>query len=243
MYNREIPMEKKLLKEVFGYDEFRPPQREIIRSVMEKHDTLVIMPTGGGKSICYQIPALMFKGITIVVSPLISLMKDQVDQLRSLGVNAVMLNSSLDAGEYNNAIEKIKSGKARLLYCAPETAMKKNIPVILADTTVDCIAIDEAHCISQWGHDFRPEYRQLASFRKLFPSAPCIALTATATPRVQDDIRERLGFKGSNDFIASFNRDNLFYEIIPKNDPYGQTLTFLKNFPDESGIVYCFSRK
>lgn len=236
-------MEKKLLKEVFGYDEFRPPQQEIIRSVMAKHDTLVIMPTGGGKSICYQIPALMFKGITIVVSPLISLMKDQVDQLRSLGVNAVMLNSSLDAGEYNNAIEEIKSGKARLLYCAPETAMKKNIPVILADTTVDCIAIDEAHCISQWGHDFRPEYRQLASFRNLFPSAPCIALTATATPRVQEDIRERLGYKESNDFIASFNRDNLFYEIIPKNDPYGQTLTFLKNFPDESGIVYCFSRK
>ncbi len=236
-------MEQKLLKDVFGYDQFRPPQGEAIRSVMARRDTLVIMPTGSGKSLCYQVPALLFPGTTVVISPLISLMKDQMDQLRALGIEARTLNSSLSPEEYSDSAEAVLAGRVKLLYLAPETALKRTVTGILSRIQVDCIAVDEAHCISEWGHDFRPEYRQLASFRENFPGAVCAALTATATPRVREDIKERLNFREPGEFIASFNRTNLFYEVVPKSDPYRQVLEFLQEYRDESGIIYCFSRK
>ena len=231
-----------ILKETFGYDGFRPFQEEIILSVLNKRDTLVLMPTGGGKSICYQVPALLFDGLTVVVSPLISLMKDQVDQLRELGIPVVMLNSSLDLDVYHNNIRLIRENRVKLLYVAPETLLKPDIIRLLLSTKIDCVAIDEAHCISEWGHDFRPEYRQLAGLRARFSEAAWMALTATATKRVQSDIIDNLGFTGTNSFIASFNRENLFFQVLPKQNSFRQLLEFLKKFPEKSGIIYCFSR-
>ncbi len=201
------------------------------------------MPTGGGKSLCYQIPALIFNGITVVVSPLISLMKDQVEQLTELGVGSVFLNSTLSEEEYRVNVEKLLKSQAKLLYLAPETLFKQKTLALLASLEVDCLTIDEAHCISEWGHDFRPEYRKLVEIRTQFPSVVCIALTATATPRVQEDIKNNLGFDTSNEFIASFNRTNLFLQVTQKEKPYNQTLEFIDKFPDSSGIIYCFSRK
>ncbi|MBE9547485.1 MAG: DNA helicase RecQ [Proteobacteria bacterium] len=234
---------KTILGSVFGYDEFRPLQREIIENVLKKRDSLVIMPTGGGKSLCYQIPALIFKGLTVVVSPLISLMKDQVEQLTELGVPAIFLNSSLSNEEYNRNVERLKENGVKLLYLAPEALLTPRMLSLLSSLRVDCLAIDEAHCISEWGHDFRPEYRQLVEVKSRFPSATCIALTATATPKVQEDIKCNLNFDASNEFIASFNRENLFIQITPKNNPASQTIEFLKKYPDQSGIIYCFSRR
>ena len=234
---------KRILKEVFGYEEFRPLQREIIEAVLEKRDSLVIMPTGGGKSLCYQIPAIIFDGLTVVVSPLISLMKDQVDQLGELGVKAVFLNSSLLPHEYARNVEEVRSGKAKLLYVAPETLLMNRTLDLLSACDIDCIAIDEGHCISEWGHDFRPEYRQLVDVRERFPEAACITLTATATERVREDIKKSLRFKTPVDFIASFNRENLYLEVIPKRNPTEQTIKFIRAFPKQSGIVYCFSRR
>lgn len=238
-----ISRAKTVLGDVFGYDEFRPLQREIIGNVLKKRDTLVIMPTGGGKSLCYQIPALIFKGLTIVVSPLISLMKDQVEQLTELGVPAVVLNSSLSNEEYSRNLERVKKNGVKLLYLAPEALLTPGMLSMLSSLRVDCLAIDEAHCISEWGHDFRPEYRQLVRVRSRFPFATCVALTATATPRVQEDIKNNLKFDASNEFIASFNRENLFIQVTPKNNPTSQTIEFLRNYPDQSGIIYCFSRR
>jgi len=238
-----IDRAKTILGDVFGYDEFRPLQREIIGNVLKKRDTLVIMPTGGGKSLCYQIPALIFKGLTVVVSPLISLMKDQVEQLTELDVPAVFLNSSLSNEEYSRNVKLVKKNGVKLLYLAPEALLTPGMLSMLSSLQVDCLAIDEAHCISEWGHDFRPEYRQLVEVRFRFPSATCIALTATATPRVQEDIKNNLKFDASNEFIASFNRENLFIQITSKNSPISQTIEFLKNYPDQSGIIYCFSRR
>ncbi len=234
---------KRILKEVFGYEEFKPLQREIIEAVLARRDSLVIMPTGGGKSLCYQIPAIILDGLTVVVSPLISLMKDQVDQLGEFGVNAVFLNSSLFPREYSLNVEKVRSGEAKLLYVAPETLLMEKTLELLSERNVDCIAIDEAHCISEWGHDFRPEYRQLTDVRERFPGAVCIALTATATERVREDIRKSLRLENPADFIASFNRENLHLEVIPKRNPTEQTINFIRAFPNQSGIVYCFSRK
>ena len=238
-----ISRAKTVLGDIFGYDEFRPLQREIIGNVLKKRDTLVIMPTGGGKSLCYQIPALIFKGLTIVVSPLISLMKDQVEQLTELGVPAVVLNSSLSNEEYSRNLERVKKNGVKLLYLAPEALLTAGMLSMLSSLRVDCLAIDEAHCISEWGHDFRPEYRQLVGVRSRFPFATCVALTATATPRVQEDIKNNLKFDASNEFIASFNRENLFIQVTPKNNPTSQTIEFLRNYPDQSGIIYCFSRR
>ncbi len=238
-----ISRARTVLGDVFGYDEFRPLQREIIGNVLKKRDTLVIMPTGGGKSLCYQIPALIFKGLTIVVSPLISLMKDQVEQLTELGVPAVVLNSSLSNEEYSRNLERVKKNGVKLLYLAPEALLTPGMLSMLSSLRVDCLAIDEAHCISEWGHDFRPEYRQLVGVRSRFPFATCVALTATATPRVQEDIKNNLKFDASNEFIASFNRENLFIQVTPKNNPTSQTIEFLRNYPDQSGIIYCFSRR
>ena len=232
-----------LLKSVFGYDQFVSLQEDIIGNVLQKKDTLAIMPTGGGKSICYQIPARIFEGLTIVVSPLISLMKDQVEQLTQTGVAAAFLNSSLPPEEYRQNIGRVKRGDLKLLYLAPETLLKPNIIQMLTSIRVDCIAIDEAHCISAWGHDFRPEYRQLADIRSRFPDAVCIGLTATATPRVRQDIETNLGLDKSSEFLASFNRENLFIRVVLKENPINQATQFIQNYPNQSGIIYCFSRK
>jgi len=234
---------KHILKTVFGYDEFRPLQADIIENVLRKNDSLVIMPTGGGKSLCYQIPALIFSGLTIVVSPLISLMKDQVEQLVQMGVPATVLNSSLTLEQYRRNVEKVKQGTIKLLYMAPEALLRPNMLTMLSSLAVDCLTIDEAHCISEWGHDFRPEYRQLIAVRDNFLNAACIALTATATPRVREDIKTSLGFKNSDEFMASFDRKNLFIQVVFKHDPFDQTVEFIEGFPGQSGIIYCFSRR
>ncbi len=234
---------KKILNTVFGYDEFLTLQKSVIDNIIKKNDTLVIMPTGGGKSLCYQIPALIFSGLTIVLSPLISLMKDQVEQLRESGVNAVFLNSSLSNREYSENVNLIKQKKAKLLYIAPDALVKENVLEMLSSVEVDCITIDEAHCISSWGHDFRPEYRQITNVRSRFPKAVCVALTATATIRVREDIKRSLNFAGAKEFISSFDRDNLLIKVMPKNKPTDQTIKFLQGYKNQSGIIYCFSRK
>ncbi len=234
---------KTILKNIFGYDSFRPLQKEIIGNVLLKNDTLVVMPTGGGKSICYQIPALLFEGLTVVISPLISLMKDQITQLRQIGINAALLNSSLSSEEYKYNLESVKNKTAKLLYIAPESLAKEEILNLLLSVSVDCITVDEAHCISEWGHDFRKDYRQLGSLRKKFSSAVCIGLTATATPRVQNDIVQNLEMKSHKRFLGSFDRENLFLQIIPKQNPFEQTVSFLNEHKNQPGIIYCFSRK
>jgi len=234
---------RKVLQETFGYENFRPLQEEVIRKVLNKNDTLVIMPTGGGKSLCYQIPALLFDGLTIVISPLISLMKDQVEQLHEFNIPALFLNSSLTPEEYEENVRKVRNGETNLLYLAPETLLMPRTRNLLAQVKIDCFTIDEAHCISEWGHDFRPEYRQLAEVRKDFPDAVCLALTATATPRVREDIRQILEMKDSQTFVASFDRKNLFLKIADKDDPVEQVLDFLYTRKNQSGIIYCFSRR
>ena len=234
---------KSILKDTFGYDNFHPYQREVIENVLAGRDTLAIMPTGGGKSLCYQIPSLMLAGLTLVVSPLIALMKDQVEQLRASGVPAVMLNSSLPADEYQKNMDLVKDSAVKLLYLAPETLLTPRIFSLLSQIRLALLTIDEAHCISEWGHDFRPEYRQLLDIRQRFPEATCLALTATATPRVRADIKSSLKFEESNEYIASFNRENLFIEVVPKRDGLGQTLQFLEERKEQSGIIYCFSRR
>jgi len=238
-----IQQAEQVLHNVFGFEEFRSLQKNIIQNVLQKKDTLAIMPTGGGKSLCYQIPALLFDGITIVVSPLISLMKDQVDQLKAYGVSATFLNSSLSAAEYISTEQRVRNGDIDLLYLAPETLMKNSVLDLLSGLQVDCFAIDEAHCISEWGHDFRPEYRQLAQVKSTFKNAVCLALTATATPQVQNDIATSLGLANANTFIASFDRQNLFLDIVNKSNPLQQTVEFLNKHEDQSGIIYCFSRR
>ena len=238
-----MPTPASILKDTFGYDSFHPYQREIIENVLAGRDTLGIMPTGGGKSLCYQIPSLMLDGLTLVVSPLIALMKDQVEQMRTSGVPAVMLNSSLSPYEYQINMDSVRDGSAKLLYLAPETLFTGRISSLLSQIELALLTIDEAHCISEWGHDFRPEYRQLMDVRQRYPNATCLALTATATPRVRADIKSSLKFEQSNEFIASFNRENLYIEVPPKRDGIGQTISFLEKFKDQSGIIYCFSRR
>jgi ATP-dependent DNA helicase RecQ len=232
-----------LLHSVFGYQQFKSLQREVIYNVLNKHDTLAIMPTGGGKSLCYQIPSLLLPGLTVVVSPLIALMKDQVEQLDALGVPALFLNSSLAYDDYQINMALVRSGEIKLLYVAPETLLTPRLSNLLETASLSCLTIDEAHCISEWGHDFRPEYRQMAQVRQRFPQAVCLALTATATERVRQDIKDTLAFQDDNEFVASFNRENLMIEVLPKTNPGAQTLAFLQRFPDQSGIIYCFSRK
>ena len=235
---------KATLKETFGYDTFRPLQEDIISQVLKRKDALVIMPTGGGKSLCYQIPALIFDGLTVVVSPLISLMKDQVEQLREFDINAVHLNSSLSPEAYGYNRRQVLNGKAKLLYIAPETLLMDKTRELLENIKVDLFAVDEAHCISEWGHDFRPDYRELARVRKeIFPDATCMALTATATPRVREDIKKTLEFGESEEFIASFDRPNLFLKIADKEDATNQVLDFLYTRKNQSGIIYCISRR
>ncbi|MBX3058111.1 MAG: DNA helicase RecQ [Anaerolineae bacterium] len=240
---RDLGMARQLLKTIFGYDEFRPLQAEIIENLLHGRDSLTIMPTGSGKSLCYQLPALLFDGLTVVVSPLISLMEDQVSQLREVGVPAAYLNSTLPRPLYNETMDWVRHGRVKLLYAAPETLTRPDVLALLAESQVACLTIDEAHCISQWGHDFRPEYRQLIDIRRRLPQAVCVGLTATATPRVRQDILASLGIPQAQEFIASFNRENLFLSVQPKTDLIGQTLSFLEDHRDESGIIYCATRK
>ncbi len=231
------------LKQYFGYDTFRPLQKEVIDKVMEKEDCLVLMPTGGGKSLCFQLPALLQEGITIVVSPLISLMKDQVDALLGYGISAALLNSSLTGEQMHEVIEKAKNGSIKILYVTPERLALVQFEAILHTLDISLFAIDEAHCISEWGHDFRPDYRNLKSLRQKFPSVPIIALTATATPKVRDDIVRQLALPSPHIFTSSFNRQNLSYEVLPKKDSFGTILSLISLYKDESIIIYCFSRK
>ncbi len=233
---------REILLNTFGYSSFLPLQEDIIGAVMSKNDVLAVLPTGGGKSICYQIPSILLPGLTVVISPLISLMKDQVDQLDKAGIKAVMLNSTLNPNEYHENKAHLLNGHARLLYIAPESLFKADIQAMLARAQPALIAVDEAHCVSVWGHDFRPEYRQLIKLRRIFPEAVWIALTATATGRVRQDICGCLGLDSPKVFIGSFNRKNLFLEVRPKSDSYGQLKEILGAHKDQSGIVYCFSR-
>jgi ATP-dependent DNA helicase RecQ len=231
------------LKQYFGFDSFRPLQEQIIRDALADKDTFALLPTGGGKSLCFQLPALVRPGLTVVVSPLIALMKDQVDALQSGGVPATFLNSSLAAGESRERLHGLHNGKFRLLYVAPERLMLSGFLSDLQRWNVNLIAVDEAHCISEWGHDFRPEYRQIAQLRNLFPNVPFMALTATATDRVRGDIVKHLKLHEPRCYVASFNRPNLTYRVVPKSGPYEQALEFIRARPRESGIVYCQSRK
>lgn len=232
-----------VLKSIFGYDEFRPFQKEIIEQILTGGDVLAVMPTGGGKSLCYQIPAMIFKGLTVVVSPLIALMHDQIRGLETFGINAAALNSSLDWEKYADNIRRIKNGEIRLLYVAPETLLTDRCKELISSVQVDCLTVDEAHCISEWGHDFRPEYRQLTEIRNIIPKAACLALTATATQTVREDIKKNLQLKNPKEFIASFNRKNIFLEVKQKQKSFDQAVEFLKEHKGESGIIYCFSRK
>ena len=232
-----------LLKQYFGFTSFRPLQEEIIRDSLAGKDVFALLPTGGGKSLCFQLPALVRDGLTVVVSPLIALMKDQVDALQAAGVPATFLNSSLAAEASRSRLRALHKGEFRLLYVAPERLMLSGFLSDLQKWNVQLIAVDEAHCISEWGHDFRPEYRQIAELRELFPRVPFMALTATATGRVRADIVTHLKLREPGCYVASFNRPNLTYRVLPKNKPYDQVLDFLRAHPNDSGIVYCQSRK
>ncbi len=231
-----------VLKEVFGYDSFRPLQREIIDSVLAGRDTFALLPTGGGKSLCFQLPALTRPGLTLVVSPLIALMKDQVDALQAAGVEATYLNSTLKAAESRERMNGLHEKKYKLLYAAPERLLMEHWEDLLQSWDISLIAIDEAHCISEWGHDFRPEYRKLERLRKLLPDIPVLALTATATDRVRSDIIRRLHLKEPACFTASFNRPNLTYRVVPKQGPTEQVWDFIRKRSHEAGIVYCATR-
>jgi ATP-dependent DNA helicase RecQ len=232
-----------LLKQYFGFDSFRPLQEEIIRDALAGRDVIALLPTGGGKSLCFQLPALVRPGLTVVVSPLISLMKDQVDALTASGVAATFLNSSLKADESRARLRGLHEGEYRLLYVAPERMMLSGFLADLKRWNVGLLAIDEAHCISEWGHDFRPEYRQLAQLRQHFPDVPMMALTATATERVRGDIAKQLHLRQPARYVASFNRPNLTYRVLPKQNSYSQLSEFVRARAQDSGIVYCQSRR
>ena len=235
------------LKRVVGYDTFRPLQREIMEASLDGRDVLAILPTGAGKSLCYQLPALARRGLTVVASPLIALMKDQVDQMQAAGVAATFLNSTLDGAQLRKRELKLERGEYQILYVAPERLVSRDFLAQLAGWNVEAFAVDEAHCISEWGHDFRPEYRQIASARDAFPDAPIIALTATATERVREDIVRQLRLREPSVFLASFDRPNLLYRVEPKlggkDGTAKQVIDIAARMPRDSGIVYCQSRK
>jgi len=244
--NAAVPHRAELLatlKRVFGYDSFRPLQEEIITASLDGSDTFALLPTGGGKSLCFQLRALVRDGLTVVVSPLIALMKDQVDALQTAGVAATFLNSTLGEKEARQRLAALFNGEYRLLYVAPERLMVPTFLEKLRQWKIALVAIDEAHCISEWGHDFRPEYRQLAQIRSELPGVPVMALTATATERVREDIVRQLHMQGPGVFVASFNRPNLAYRVVPKERAYAQVLEFVRERKKESGIIYCLSRK
>lgn len=232
-----------LLKQYFGYDHFRPLQEEIVNHVVGGNDCFVLMPTGGGKSLCYQLPALHFPGLTLVISPLIALMKDQVDSLRACGVNAAYINSTLTLEEFRSVLTQARNNQLKILYVAPERLGIPEFQRFLQSLTISLIAVDEAHCISEWGHNFRPEYRNLSTLKILFPTIPLIALTATATMRVRDDILQQLQLQKARIFISSFNRENLSISIVEKKEALPKLLHLLERYRDEAVIIYCFSRK
>ncbi|MCD8535216.1 MAG: ATP-dependent DNA helicase [Verrucomicrobia bacterium] len=234
---------RKLLKKHFGYDNFRPLQEDILVDYLSGKDVFTLLPTGGGKSLCYQLAALARDGLTVVVSPLISLMKDQVDSLDAGGIPATFMNSTITKPQSRERWAGLYAGRYKLLYVAPERLLLDGFVENLKEWNVSGFAIDEAHCISEWGHDFRPEYRRLSDLRRHFPDTPFIALTATATDRVRSDIIQQLKLKTPDIFIASFNRDNLTYRVIPRASAYSQVLKIVRDRPGESGIVYCHSRK
>ena len=229
------------LKTYFGYDSFRMNQQDIVETVLNKQDCLVIMPTGGGKSICFQLPALLFKGVTLVISPLIALMKDQVDGLSANGISASYFNSSQSNEEQSAIIDRVLSADLKLLYVAPESLA--GLQNILNETYISCVAIDEAHCISSWGHDFRPSYQQLGFLKKTLPNTPFIALTATADKATRQDIVKQLHIENAQQFISSFDRQNIALEVRAANDRISQIIKFIKQRPNQSGIIYCLSRK
>ncbi|EMR04279.1 DNA helicase RecQ [Cesiribacter andamanensis] len=239
--NKDVLRER--LKEIFGYDQFRGNQEAIMQNVLEGRNTFVIMPTGAGKSLCYQLPALVQQGTAIVISPLIALMKNQVDQLNAHGVQAHFLNSTLSKTEINRVKKETLAGKTKLLYVAPESLTKDENIEFLTKADISFVAIDEAHCISEWGHDFRPEYRRIRSIISRLGNLPVIALTATATPKVQQDIQKNLQMEDADLFKSSFNRKNLYYEVRPKKHTKKQLVRFASQHKGKSGIVYCLSRK
>ena len=232
-----------LLKRYFGYDRFRPLQEEVISNVLAGGDSLVIMPTGGGKSLCYQLPALRLDGITLVVSPLIALMKDQVDGLKANGIKAEFINSTLNYDDMVRIRGEALRGEIKILYVSPERLALEGFQSFLKNLQVSLVAVDEAHCISEWGHDFRPDYRGLGVIRRGMSDVPFLALTATATHRVRDDIVTQLGLRNPQRFVASFNRSNLNYDVRPKRDSFGQLVELLESRKNQSAIIYCFSRK
>ena len=232
-----------ILRTVFGYPGFRNQQQAIVEHVAEGGDALVLMPTGGGKSLCYQIPALLRQGTGIVVSPLIALMQDQVDALRAAGVAAAYLNSSLDAQAQSEVERQLLAGELNLLYVAPERLLTGRFLGLLEQIEVALFAIDEAHCVSQWGHDFRPEYRELTVLHERFPHVPRIALTATADPRTREEIVERLALSDARQFVSSFDRPNIGYRVMLKHNPRTQLMQFLDGHRGEAGIIYALSRK
>lgn len=231
------------LKKYFGYGKFRGNQEAVIQNLLNGNDTFVIMPTGAGKSLCYQLPAIIQDGVAIVISPLIALMKNQVDQLNSFGINARFLNSTLSKSEINRVRKETLDGTLKLLYVAPESLTKQENINFLKEAHVSFVAIDEVHCISEWGHDFRPEYRRIRSIIDMIGELPVIALTATATPKVQLDIKKNLRMDDSTVYKSSFNRENLYYEIRPKKAAKKELIRFIKSNSGKSGIIYCLSRK
>ena len=233
-----------ILQSTFGYEQFRAPQADIIAELAEGRDAFVLMPTGGGKSLCYQIPALLREGTAIIVSPLIALMQDQVEALLQLGINAAYLNSTLAASEAREVEQQLRMGELDLLYVAPERLLNEFMLSMLEQCHIALFAIDEAHCVSQWGHDFRPEYQKLSILHERFPNTPRIALTATADQRTRDEIIAQLQLGEARVFINSFDRPNIHYAISEGNNPKLRLWKFLQdNHPDDAGIVYCLSRK
>ena len=235
---------REILREVFGFEGYRDRQGEIIERVIEGKDAFVVMPTGGGKSLCYQIPALVRPGTGIIISPLISLMADQVRQLKKLGIRAAYLNSSQGLSTQKDVRDQLESGDLDLLYIAPERLGTQSFAESLEKVDIALFAIDEAHCITQWGHDFRPEYLRISETRQKHPEVPCIAVTATADAPTRQEILERLRLKTGDMFVSGFDRPNIKYTVVPKTNCKSQLLRFIEaEHPSDTGIVYCLSRK